>query len=119
MDEELLTSLLILMIAILILGGLAGIYVYNKNTALSTITKIGYDAKDVEIFCRYIGISLEDFIDSEGIKKQYELFRQGYITEYMRQARENKMKEGGKTTGIAIGVGVGYLLGSGGRKLKE
>lgn len=51
----------------------------NNNYKLITteIASLGYNMKDVEVFCKSFEYSIEDFISSEGLRKQYESWRKG------------------------------------------
>lgn len=69
--------------------------IYDKTIAnlSKDIEKIGYsDFGDVQVFCKRIDASLEDFIASPGLRKQYELFKDGKISDFIKTAEANKQK---------------------------
>ena len=61
------------------------------------IKELGFkDPEEVQIFCLRIGASLEDFIASKGLQKQYLRFARGEDTEFIRKAEAHKDSEEAK-----------------------
>jgi len=75
------------------------------------ISRMGYDTKDVYVFLEYTGAYGSDFINSQGLRKQYELFRDGGSTSFIQAARNHKEVENarahGQITGMALGMAIG------------
>lgn len=45
------------------------------------IAELGYNYEEVCVFCRYNNYSLDNFIKSKGIRKQFDLFQEGKTIE--------------------------------------
>lgn len=105
-------------LCILCFGWFSGEYIARELTP--KIKDLGYeDVEDVQVFCQRIGASLEDFIKSKGLRRQYERFREGSSTDFIQQAEAKKKRDDaeseGQATGMAIGVGMGTAIHSGGK----
>lgn len=76
------------MFSVIIVVILAG-YIHSHNAGVSQgIQKSGYDIDDVKTFCRYTDYRLEDFAESEGVRNQYNLWKEGKIKFVKRVARD-------------------------------
>ena len=78
---------------------------------LAVISELGYNAPEVQIFCRRIDASLEDFLYSPGLRKQYEAFVNGETTDFIYSAENNKQKKDARNSGYANGVAAGLAVG--------
>lgn len=113
-------------VAIVIVVGIITfiVFVVNKiyNSTMRNlseqISSLGYnDIPDIQVFCRSIGSDLEDFIASKGLRKQYELFREGKSTGFIQQAVAHKQTDdaesNGLVTGLVVGIAAGNAMNSG------
>lgn len=98
-----------IVLSILILHG-----VIDKRA--DEIRAIGYDnPEEVQIFCRRIGASLEDFINSPGIRRQYEIFSAGGSSDFIKQAEEKRRTDeaesSARSSGLVTGMAMGSMMG--------
>lgn len=78
----------------------------------SKIEALGYDdLYDIQVFCNRIGADLEDFIGSKGLRKQYELFRDGKSSEFIKSAEAKKKADDAESRGRAQGMATGLAVG--------
>lgn len=80
------------------------------------IASMGYkDKVDVRFFLRSLGYNRNDFIKSSGLRKQYELFHEGHVSEYVG-ARKTKMAKDKASSdasdNLLMGVAVGSMISS-------
>lgn len=78
---------------------------------LAQIDSMGYKSSEVRIFCRRIDASLEDFISSDGLKKQYEIFSSGGTSDFIKTAESNKKSKEARAQGQAVGMSTGLAIG--------
>ena len=112
---------IILLFLALFVGGIFVGDICIKNTVRDLtpqINTLGYtDIPDIRVFLRRIGGSLEDFISSEGLRKQYDLFKSGASSNFIKEAESKKKADdaesSGRAQGIAIGIGSGMAISSG------
>lgn len=76
------------------------------------ISDLGYSVDDVEIFLKGTPFDRRDFCSSPGLRKQYEEFRDGKETEFMRTARANESKKEAQETAFATGLLIGTASGA-------
>ena len=82
------------------------------NELTPDIHALGYDDHvEVQIFCEIISVSLENFIASKGLQKQYEAFRNGEDTKFMQEARVKKKATDAQASGQATGLATGLAIG--------
>ena len=74
------------------------------------ITALGYDVCDVKVFLKGTSFDNRDFLNSQGLRKQYEAYVDGAKTGFMEKARLKKDKEDAETIGFATGLAVGSSL---------
>jgi hypothetical protein len=79
-----LLDLILVLLAILVIGGMLGAIPKHNNFVRLEIESLGYDYEQVYTFCRYTDYLLDDFIKSKGIQKQFELFQEGKISFYKK-----------------------------------
>lgn len=71
------------------------------------ITALGYDVDDVRVFLKGTSFDNRDFLNSYGLRKQYEAYADGIKTGFMEKARLKKDKEDAVALGFVTGVAVG------------
>jgi hypothetical protein len=107
-------------IACFVIGSFAlifGIFTLSENACkpmLQEISDMGYDAKDVRVFLRRIDGSLENFLESKGLRLQYQAFSRGESTDFIRTAevvkKANDARASGQATGMATGMAIGISM---------
>ena len=103
-----------LMIVVAIIGIFAAVAIPNiyDMTLDDEIVEMGYNVKDVDVFLRTIGSSRNDFLNSEGMRRQYDTFNQGKMTDYVRTAMAKKKADDASSSGFASGMAVGMVMSS-------
>jgi len=71
----------------------------------------GYNVYDVKVFCEKVDASFEDFVKSPSIKKQYAIFADGNVSEFIQVAEAKKKADEEKNSGMATGMVVGVAAG--------
>ncbi len=88
---------------------------FYKNKAmmpfLSALKSRNFDVNEVRIFCKIYDYSLEDFLDSKVLQKQYEFWIEGGDIDFMKQIKAKKDKEEARSSGVASGLAAGMLMG--------
>lgn len=104
---------LLIVILVIVIFILIAAFITDRvcEPLLDKITSLGYDSKDVHVFLRRIDASLEDFLDSPGLRKQYESFSKGETTDFIRTAESNKKSKDARIEGQAAGMATGIAVG--------
>lgn len=82
-------SILTLVIAIVLIFYAANYAQKVQTENRNQLSSQGFNVNDVEIFIKGTDYTLEDFLKSPSLRKQYELFQDGN-NEFMYKARLNK-----------------------------
>lgn len=80
-----------------------------------TISAMGYDVADVTVFLSSIGADSQSFIASSSLRKQYERFRDGEVTQFMAQAKAKSDANSARSSGIAAGLATGMIISGSGK----
>lgn len=114
-DNPLVIVVCVVICLIVLVGGIATFSKMACNPMLQEISDMGYDAKDVRVFLRRIGGSLENFLESNGLRLQYQAFSRGESTDFIRTAegvkKANDARASGQATGMATGIATGTATG--------
>lgn len=93
MDEDLAKGIGITILVIFVIGiffwFISSLEKHDQELR-NQISEMGYQADDVEVFLKGTDFDYDDFIKSEGLKKQYEKFLSGESANYMDNARADK-----------------------------
>lgn len=76
------------------------------------IEAMGYKKCDVKVFLNDTGLSRQEFIDSEFVRQQFEIFKSGKTSEFIESARHRKT-ENDKSTKYSNAAVISAALISG------
>ena len=97
-----------LLFALMFLGFIGFIVDYVDDYRHSPdITALGYDVDDVQVFLKGTSFDNRDFLNSQGLRKQYESYADGVKTGFMEKARLKKNKDDAVALGFFTGMAVG------------
>lgn len=86
---------------------------HRKEIAVRTeMASHGFDCNDVDVFLGRIGADWYDFKKSQGLQKQYEVFRRGESSDFTRQAMAKKDADSARTSAAAAGLATGIAIGA-------
>lgn len=63
----------------------------QREREIKQIVQLGYDVFDVSVFVHSIGNTFTDFLQSPGLRAQYDLFRQGGSSDYQQRAKATRV----------------------------
>ena len=105
---ELETIIFVVIFGLIFLCFLGGIADYIDDYRHSPdIAALGYDVRDVQVFLKGTSFDNRDFLNSHGLRKQYEAYADGAKTGFMENARLKKDKDDAVTLGFFTGMAVG------------
>lgn len=102
--------IIVLFFGIIIATGLS--YRKEQNKAKAEIQHLGYHIGDVEVFCETLGVRYSDFMKSQSLRNQYEIFKSGYTTEFIRSAIDKKKSDDAEFNAMNAGMAVGVSMNS-------
>lgn len=99
----------IVAIMLIVISGVIGME-KRMEEIKAGIYDLGYDVKEVEVFCSRIGATLEDFLVSQGLQRQYLKFINGETTDFIRKSEYEQESNRSSSSNFATGIAVGASL---------
>lgn len=97
-------ELAIIAIVVFIVGAI-GFYVVCESKVKNQMAIAGWDVNDIQVFLDKTGSSWFDFRDSDGLKKQYQIFSHGQSSSFIDEAiAKKRADEAQATANMAVGL---------------
>jgi hypothetical protein len=87
---------------------------HGSKSERQQVIDMGYSIGDVDVFLKMVGMEYSEFIGSEGLRKQYDNWKNGTMdsaTQLMIQNENNKQAAEKTTSGAVAGGLIGGMLG--------
>lgn len=103
----------LLVVAVLVTVGVGiGYSIREESKAEAWAVAQGYDAADVDAFLSSVPWDFQDFKKSESVRLHYAKWKDGIVTEGLRQAQARENEDRARSSGLATGVAVGLAVSS-------